>query len=252
MRWMVVGLILVALCGRVGAQETPVETEELERQEANAAYEQAIRMFNSHIKAFPSWEAFKTEVLSRISSGTPGRCYAPTGKIMQPVKSTSVTFSPPPDQGWHRTSGHGWRRRQHNPDFVEYRINEHAKVLLRLESDRSLLFFASAKRICEFPLHPPPERGEAKPVGRLGLPPVLPPLTQHQARPQTLGRGGRRGSASPQPAESQFVEQRLHFGLDGTPVTQRVEVTAYRRIEGNRGQLPGQKRRLASGVQLLP
>jgi hypothetical protein len=191
MRWMVVSLILVALCGRAGAAETPVTTEEIERPEASAAYEQALVRFNSHIKAFASWEAFKAEVLSRISPGTPGRCYALTGKIMQPVKSTKVTFSPPPDQGWHRTSGHGWRRRQDNPDFVEYRINEHAKMLLRLESDRSLLFFASAKRICEFPLQPPPERGEAKPVGRLGLPPVLPPLTQHQGRLQALARGGR-------------------------------------------------------------
>jgi hypothetical protein len=171
MRWMVVSLILVALCGRVGAQETPVETEGPERQGANAAYEQAVRMFNSHIKAFPSWEAFKTEVLSRIPLGTPGRCYAPTGKIMQPVKSAPVTFSPPPDDGWHQTSGHGWRRRQHDPDFVEYRVNEHAKMLLRLESNRSLFFFASAKRICAFPLSSPPERGKkGKPLGGLGLP----------------------------------------------------------------------------------
>ena len=87
MQW-VIGLCLVVLLGRVQAQETSDPTQELEKAYTESAYEQVIVRFNTDIKDFPSWQAFKTEVLSRVLAGTLGRCYERTTSPMQPVQIT--------------------------------------------------------------------------------------------------------------------------------------------------------------------
>lgn len=151
MQWIVASLILVAFFGPAVASETPVTTR-FEEPEATRAYEQAILYFNSHVKKFPSWEAFKAEVSSKVPEGTPGRCYELTGESMKPVVATSVSFSSLEGDGWYETSGHGWRHRKADRTFVEYRLNEEAAMLMRLEGVKPWFFFASAKRICQFPL----------------------------------------------------------------------------------------------------
>ena len=85
MQW-VIGLCIVVLLGRVQAQETSDPTQELEKAYAESAYEQVIVRFNTDIKDFPSWQVFKTEVLSRVLAGTLGRCYERTTSPMQPVQ----------------------------------------------------------------------------------------------------------------------------------------------------------------------
>ncbi len=149
MPWMV-GLLLLVLVGRVQAQETPA-TGELE--DAQRQYDQITVRFNNKIKKFASWDDFKTEVLSRMAPGTPGRCYELTGDAMRPVEVVSATFQPEAaDNGWHKTPGHGWRRIAKDRRFVEYRLNDAVGVLLRAEGVKPRFFFSSTKRICEFPL----------------------------------------------------------------------------------------------------
>ena len=151
MRWLA-GLLLLALLGRALAQETPASTEELEAYDATAAYDQAIIRFNKNIKEFSTWDAFKAEVLSLLPRDTVGSCHALTGETMKPVEVTRVPLPVVEDEGWQKTSGKGWRKRNKDRTFIEYRVNEKAGVLLRIEGVRPRFFFAYTRRICEFPL----------------------------------------------------------------------------------------------------
>ena len=153
MRWpvwcMIFGWLLLASFGEVVAQE---EGRAEEEPVADSAYDQAVLKFNSDIKAFDSWEAFKAEVLSKVARGTSGECYELTGRMIDPVTITQVRFQGLESNGWKKASGHGWRQRRKDRTFIEYRINEKARVLLRVEGVKPRFFFARTKRICEFPL----------------------------------------------------------------------------------------------------
>jgi predicted methyltransferase len=148
------GFILVALLGRALAQsENPTANQEQEARHATQVYDQAIIKFNTAIKDFTSWEAFKTEIFAKVVSGTLGRCYALTGSAMQPVQITMVRFASEADSDWQETAEKGWRRyAKANRQIVEYRVNEQAGVLLRMESIKPKFFFAHTQKICEFPL----------------------------------------------------------------------------------------------------
>jgi hypothetical protein len=150
MQW-VIGLFLVALLSRAQAQETSDPTQELETEYAERTYEQVIVKFNTDIQDFASWQAFKTEVLARMSPGTMGRCYERTASPMQPVQITRVPMQRVEDGGWEETSGHGWRRKVDNT-FTEYRFNAKAGVLLRAEGVKTWFFPPQTKKMCEFPL----------------------------------------------------------------------------------------------------
>ncbi len=151
MLW-VMGLLLLVLLGRVLAQEESEGSGELEARPEVEAYEQVITRFNTNIKAFASWDALKAEVLPRVSADTVGSCYELTGKAMQPVEVTAVRFDMGGDADWRQTSEGGWRHRKKNRRFIEYRFNEKANVLLRVEGVKPRFFFATTKRICEFPM----------------------------------------------------------------------------------------------------
>ena len=153
MRWMA-GLVLVGLLNQALAQsESPTANQEQAEQNATQAYDQAIVRFNTAIKDFASWEAFKAEIFAKVVSGTLGRCYALTGSAMQPVQITTVRFDSVADGGWQETSERGWRRySQADRTIVEYRVNEQAGILLRMESIKPKFFFAHTQKICEFPL----------------------------------------------------------------------------------------------------
>jgi hypothetical protein len=148
MRWLVGVLLLVSL-GRALAQETPASTEELEKQYALEAYQQVTVRFNTNIKEFATWEAFKAEVLSLMTPDTMGRCYALTGDTVQ---VTTVRFPGMEDNGWRKTSGNGWRWNKKDRTFIEYRINTKAGVLLRAEGAKTMFFITQTKKICEYPL----------------------------------------------------------------------------------------------------
>ena len=151
MRWMV-GLVVLVICLNQALGQEEISTFEPPQTSSEEAqiYDQVVLHFNSDIQNFPSWEAFKTVVLSKMSSHTMGQCYEHTGQ--------SVTITPVPFQGledgqWYETSDHGWRRlNKKDRTFVEYRINTKAGLLLRLEGVKPRFFFGSTKRICEFPL----------------------------------------------------------------------------------------------------
>jgi hypothetical protein len=150
MRW-VVGLLLLVSIGRALAQETPVVNDELKEQ-ALAAYNQVITRFNTHIKKFSSWDAFKTEVFPMVSPDTVGNCYELTGDAMHPVEFTMVKFQRVEGGEWQKTSGKGWRQKKKDRTFIEYRFNQKADVLIRIEGVKPRFFFAHTKKICEFPL----------------------------------------------------------------------------------------------------
>jgi hypothetical protein len=152
MQW-VIGLCLVVLLGRVQAQETSDPTQELEKAYAESAYEQVIVRFNTDIKDFPSWQVFKTEVLSRVLAGSLGRCYERTTSPMQPVHITRVSLQSVEDGGWEETSGNGWRQNSKaNKTFIEYRFNVKAGVLLRAEGVKTWFLPPQTKKMCEFSL----------------------------------------------------------------------------------------------------
>ena len=153
MRWpmwcMIFGWLLLASFGNAVAQEeSDIEEEPIE----DSAYDRAVLRFNSDIKAFDSWEAFKAEVLSKIAPGTSGVCYELTGRTFNPVNVTQVKFQGLEGTGWKKASGRGWRQSRKDRTFIEYRINEKARMLLRAEGVKPRFFFAHTKRICEFPL----------------------------------------------------------------------------------------------------
>ncbi|MDH3602517.1 MAG: hypothetical protein OEU26_23120 [Candidatus Tectomicrobia bacterium] len=153
MRWpmwcMIIGWLLLASFGTVVAQE---DEGDVTQPVADSAYDQAILRFNSGIKAFDSWEAFKAEVLSKVAPGASGECYALTGRMIDPVEITQVNFQGIEGKGWKKASGHGWRQSKKDRTFIEYRINEKARVLLRAEGVKPRFFFARTKKICEFPM----------------------------------------------------------------------------------------------------
>ena len=153
MRWMA-GLVLVAWLGQALAQpENPTGTEEMPEQNATRVYDQAIVRFNTAIKDFASWEAFKAEILAKVVPGAMGRCYVLTGSAMQPVQITTVRFDGVEDGGWQKTSEKGWRRySKEERTVVEYRVNEQAGVLLRMEGVKPKFFLAHTHKLCEFPL----------------------------------------------------------------------------------------------------
>lgn len=150
MRWVMI-IFLLSVVELAWAQETPVENDEQAR-EAVAAYDQVIRRFNTHTESFTSWKAFKEAVFSRIAAGVTGNCYTQTSGSMQRVTVTRVQFQPAKGDDWRKTSGHGWRRAGPDRTFVEYRFNQKAGVLLRIEGVKPRFFFSYTKRICEFPL----------------------------------------------------------------------------------------------------
>jgi hypothetical protein len=148
------GLVLVGLLNQALAQsENPTANQEQAEQNATQVYDQAIIRFNTAIKDFASWEAFKAEVFAKVVSGTLGRCYALTGSAMQPVQITMVRFDSVEDSGWQETLEKGWRRyTKADRRVVEYRVNAQAGILLRMESVKPKFFFAYTQKICEFPL----------------------------------------------------------------------------------------------------
>ena len=148
MQWMLIGLLLVASCGLAVADEGEALNETIEE----SAYDQAVLRFNSTIKSFASWNRFKADVLERLPQDRSGTCYRLTGIGANPVEVTQVAFQNGTGDGWKKTSGNGWRRSGKDRTFVEYRLNEKARMLLRAEGVKPRFFFASTTRICEFPL----------------------------------------------------------------------------------------------------
>ena len=166
MQW-VIGLCLVVLLGRVQAQETSDPTQELEKAYTESAYEQVIVRFNTDIKDFPSWQAFKTEVLSRVLAGTLGRCYERTTSPMQPVQITRCSAK---CGGWGM-GGDLWytgaAEFKANKTFIEYRFNVKAGVLLRVEGVKTWFLPRKPRRCVNFlcdlketPHYDPRSRGE--------------------------------------------------------------------------------------------
>ena len=151
MRWVILLLVLSSI-ELAWADEDNVPMLDEKAQAAVAAYEQAIRRFNTHTKPFTSWAAFKAEVFSRLPSGLAGTCYEQMRGSMRGIKRTMVKFQPVVDEGWQKTRGSGWRKNGPDRTFVEYRFNQKAKVLLRAEGVNPRFFFAWTRRICEFPL----------------------------------------------------------------------------------------------------
>jgi hypothetical protein len=151
MQWAL-GLLLIMMLGRALAQETPSTMEDLEREYSQKVYDQAVVKFNTNIKAFPSWEAFKTEVLSRVLPGTMGRCAERTSRSVAPTQVTRQPFQGVEENNWQPTSGNGWRKYRENGTFIEYRVNEAARLLFRIEGGKVWFFPAQTRQICEFPL----------------------------------------------------------------------------------------------------
>jgi hypothetical protein len=150
MRWVII-LVLLSTVAPAWAQEAPVMNDEQAR-EAVEAYERVIRRFNTHTESFKSWNAFKTAVISQLPPGVTGNCYEQTSGSMQGVTVTRVKFQPVESDGWKATSGNGWRRLDSDRNFVEYRFNPEAGVVLRVEGVKPRFFFSYTKRICEFPI----------------------------------------------------------------------------------------------------
>ena len=148
MRWIVT-LLLVVLVSHAFAQESEVPEAPL----PETSYDRMTLKFNAHIKKFPTWDAFKSEVAPMVPPDSPGTCYALTGKGMDRVEMTKVTFRWAEGKGWKRTTGRGWRLRAQDRSFIEYRLNTEERVLLRAEGSKSGFFFTVTQRICAFPLH---------------------------------------------------------------------------------------------------
>jgi hypothetical protein len=60
------------------------------------------------------------------------------------------------DGTWEKTSDNGWRKRNKDRTFIEYRYNQEASMLLWIEGVNPRFFFASTRRLCEFPLSSQP------------------------------------------------------------------------------------------------
>jgi hypothetical protein len=148
--WWLVGLILMGLFGHALGQDSPGGNEQMEAENARRASDWAIVQFNTHIKDFPSWEAFKTAVLSQVEPGTLGTCYTYSGGTVQ------VTMEPLPredqDTGWQETAGKGWQQLTKGRRFFEYRFNEKAGILFWIEGVNPRFFFAFTKKMCAMPL----------------------------------------------------------------------------------------------------
>ncbi|WP_089719392.1 hypothetical protein [Candidatus Entotheonella palauensis] len=146
---IIVWLLLIS-CGLAQAEETAVD--ELFEPETASDYDQALLRFNNNIKSYPSFEAFKTEVLNKLPTGSPGTCFELTGGAWNPLTITKVKFEGLPGQGWQKTSGRGWRLTGKDRKFIEYRVNLKASLLSRIEGVKPRFFFGGTKRICEFQL----------------------------------------------------------------------------------------------------
>lgn len=145
--YLAVGCLFLLSCGLALAQEGEIEQPKTPR-----AYDQALLRFNTNIQSYPSWEAFKTEVLTKVPLGTPGTCYELTGDAFNPVETMQVEFKGLAGEGWQKTAGKGWRLTRKDRTFTEYRINLKAGILSRIEGVKPWFFFAITKRICEFQL----------------------------------------------------------------------------------------------------
>lgn len=148
--WQMVGLLLIGLLGRALAQDIPAGSAQMEAEEVQRSYDLAVVKFNTNIKDFPSWEAFKTEVLAQIVPGRLGTCYTYIGGTVQ------MTLEPLPREekgtGWQPTGGKGWQQFTQGRTFIEYRVNAKAGVLLWIEGVNPRFFFAYTKKMCEVPL----------------------------------------------------------------------------------------------------
>lgn len=148
--WQMVGLLLIGLLGRTLAQDIPAGSAQMEAEEVQRSYDLAVVKFNTDIKDFPSWEAFKTEVLAQIVPGRLGTCYTYIGGTVQ------MTLEPLPreEKGarWEPTGGKGWQQFTQGRTFIEYRVNAKAGVLLWIEGVNPRFFFAYTKKMCEVPL----------------------------------------------------------------------------------------------------
>ena len=150
MRWFtpwVVGILLLLLPGYALADEN--SEEEIQEQTQANTYDEAIIRFNTNIKSFASWDEFKTEVLSKASTGT---CYALTRDSANPVETSTVEMQLSSSSGWKKTSGNGWRLYKKDRTFTEYRLNTKSGMLMRVEGVKPRFFFAYNRRICEFPM----------------------------------------------------------------------------------------------------
>jgi hypothetical protein len=146
--YLTVGCLFFLLYGFALAQEGDI----LDTPQTPTAYDQALLRFNNHIQSYPSWEAFKTEVLAKVPLGTPGTCYELTGGSYYSMATMDVEFAGMENDHWEETSGKGWRLLRKDRTFTEYRLNLKAGVLMRIEGVKPRFFFASTKRICEFHL----------------------------------------------------------------------------------------------------
>ncbi len=148
MRGVIVLLILVSLSPAM-ADETTVDDPE---PAGNKAYEQVLIKFNTNIKKYSSWKEFHAATFPLMSKEPVGTCFTLTGDAMKPVENTKAQFQMVDDKGWKKTSGNGWRKLNKDRTFVELRVNQKSKVLVRVEGVKPRFFFAHTKRICEFPL----------------------------------------------------------------------------------------------------
>ena len=148
--WWMVGLVLMGWLGRALAQDSPAGSEQMEAENVRRASDWAIVQFNTDIKDFPSWEAFKTAVLSQVVPGTLGTCYTYSGGTVQ------ATMEPLPredkDAGWQKTTGKGWQQFTKGRTFIEYRFNAKARILFWIEGVNPRFFFAFTKKMCEVSL----------------------------------------------------------------------------------------------------
>ena len=146
--YLTVGCLFLLSCGLALAQEG----ELIEPPRIPRAYDEALLKFNNNIESYPSWEAFETAVLAKVPLGTPGTCYELTSGSYNAMQTMDVAFEGMENDGWEETSGKGWRLLRKDRTFTEYRVNLKADLLLRIEGVKPRFFFASTKRICEFPL----------------------------------------------------------------------------------------------------
>jgi hypothetical protein len=145
---LTVGCLFFLLCGFALAQEGDI----IEPPRTPSAYDQALLRFNNNIQSYPSWEAFKAEVLAKVPLGASGTCYELTGNMYNSMETTEVHFEGFNSDRWEKTSGKGWWLLRKDRTFTEYRLNLKAGVLMRTEGVKPRFFFANTKRICEFPL----------------------------------------------------------------------------------------------------
>ncbi len=145
--YLILGLILLMFGGLALADET---IDEVQEPETADAYDQALLRFNNHIQSYPSFEAFKAEVSSKVPLGAPGTCYELTGGLFNPLNIKNVQFEGLTGTGWQQTTGKGWRRTGKDRKFTEYRVNIKAGLLARIEGVKPRFFFGRTKRICEF------------------------------------------------------------------------------------------------------